>query len=417
EQLTVSRQVTDLQPRDDLLTRSKVAGHGPEKLSLGVNNRISLHLRNRSSLRLLLTVKDDPPTDFSVSARTLTTLLAGRTEASLHYHVRPLHRGDYRFGDLYLRYVGILGMIVRQKRIPAAQEVKVYPNLLDVRKYDLLARRGRLMELGIRAAVLRGRGTEFESLRDYQPDDEFRHIHWKATARRGKLISVQHQVERSQNILVLLDCGRMMATQVTDSNAAASDGTTGKAGLSRLDCAINATLMISYVAAVMDDKVGLLAFSDGIHTYLPPRKGRGQVYRIMESLYPLESDLVESDYRVAFQYLMSRSPKRTLVILFTDLVDADVSKEMLSHLMMLHPAHLPMCVTLSSSDILAMAGVMPGESQQAYEKALAVHVLKEREEALRTLRSRGVFVVDVPPENLSVAVVNKYLELKARTLL
>lgn len=404
-----------LTPNPGLLTAtrevSETGAFGDDKLSLGADNRISIHLRNRGKLPLQVVVKDEPPATFSVPSRTLPVRIPANGEASVSYSVRPSHRGNYRFGNINLRYTGALGLMMRQAQIPAAEEVKVYPNLHEIRKYDLLARRGRLQQLGIRAAVLRGRGTEFESLRDYHHDDEFRQIHWKASARRGKLISVQHQVERSQNILVALDCGRMMAAEVNDASFP------GGEGLSKLDHAINAALMISYVASVMDDKVGLLAFSDAVQCYLPPRKGRRQVYRIMESLYGLESELIEPDYQVAFSHLRTHSNRRTLVILFTDLVDAEVSKEMLIHLSAIRPAHLPMCVTINSGDILEMAAKVPHESREVYEKAMAVHVLKQREEALRALRSRGVYVVDVAASHLSVAVINKYLELKARVLL
>ena len=179
------------------------------------------------------------------------------------YHLRPTQRGDYEFGDIYLRVRGRLGMVHRLVRVPAARQVKVYPNMRETARFDLLARRGRLQQAGIRKARLQGAGREFESLREYQPDDELRRIDWKATARRGELISRQYEVERSQNVMLVLDVGRTMLAEVD--------------GIQKLDYAINAALMLAYVATQSDDKVGLLVFADTVQTYLAaqerPRAG------------------------------------------------------------------------------------------------------------------------------------------------
>ncbi len=184
---------------------------------------------------------------------------------------------------------GRLGMVERIRRIEAGAAVKVYPNLAHTTQFDLMARRGRLQQLGVRKTRLQGVGRDFESLRDYLPDDEMRRIDWKATARRGKLVSRQYEVEKSQAVIIVLDVGRTMLTEIN--------------GVQKLDYAIDAALLLAYVASVSDDMVGLLVFSDHVHTFLPPRRGRGQVFAILEHLYDARASLAEADYQSAFAYL------------------------------------------------------------------------------------------------------------------
>src|SRR5712692_1559001 len=187
--------------------------HEP-RLSLGADNVVWVDVHNASPRPLAFVLRDEAPADCVASALFLGGVAPARGAASVRYTLRPLRRGDHRFGDLTLRLTGSLGLLRRQTTYPAAAPTKVYPNLLEVRKYELLARRGRLIEAGLRASRRFGTGTEFESLRDYQTDDDYRRINWKATARRGRPITAEFETERSQNVLVVLDSGRLMATAV-----------------------------------------------------------------------------------------------------------------------------------------------------------------------------------------------------------
>src|SRR5262245_40620555 len=228
------------------------------KLSLGAENLITLLLANRSRRPLQFQLRDEYPYQFVADAVTLAGAIAPYDIYEARYHVKPLQRGDYRFGDINIRYTSTLKTFVRQARYPAEAQVKVYPNVLDVRKYDLLARKGLLFELGLRAARVYGAGTEFERLREYNTDDEFRRINWKATARRGKPIAAEFETERSQYIVSLIDTGRLMRPPIAD--------------LAKLDYAINTALLLSYVATLKGDHVGLLTFADDVRTYLAPRR-------------------------------------------------------------------------------------------------------------------------------------------------
>lgn len=391
------------------------------RLSLGAWNPIRVTVRStaarpvRGAVRFA--VRDEPPHEFALDAEVLAAEVRPRETAELVYHARPPRRGDYRFGDLNLRWWGVLGLVVRQARYPAAGGVKVYPNLLDVRKYELLVRRGRLHELGLRTSKLLGMGTEFERLRDYQPDDEYRRINWKATARRGRPISTEYETERSQNIVAVLDTGRLMRSPVNDPSAWRPGGRTSGQSLSKIDYAVNAVLMLAYVATLRGDKVGLLTFGDRVETYLTPRQGKGQFYRMLELLYAVESAPVEPDYRHALAYLAAKQKKRALIVCFTDLAGGPASDALLAGLIPLQQRHLALVVTVSDPGILALAAQPPRDSAAVYERTVAQQLLAGRQVTLDTLRQRGVLTLDVPADKLTVAVVNQYLDLKARTMI
>jgi len=376
-----------------------------EKLSLGAANRVLVTAQNKSPMTLRLQVRDIPPATFELDStveRTLT-LPPDPRPLAFTYSVTPPAKGDFEFGNLYFRYPGRLGLISRQGMVQAEQTVKVYPNLVETAKYELLARRGRLMQLGIRTAKVRGGGSEFESLREYVPGDEYKKIDWSATARRGKLITRQYEAERSQNIVLLLDTGRNMLQSVQK--------------MAKLDYVVNTALMLAYVAAAGDDKVGLMAFDAEVRAYLPPAKSKAQVYGILESLYNLNARMVETDYKAAFQSLATRWRRRSLIVLFSDLVDPDSSVQMLDAVPMLADSHRVVCVTVSDPNILAAANSVPEDSAGVYQKAVAVQVLQERRAAISVLKRRGVWTIDSPPEALSADLINHYLDLKARSLI
>ncbi len=376
-----------------------------DKLALGAPNAVVIEVRNRTSAPLALTLRDLPPPTFALDRAVEGRLLLPPDPRPVRfvYHVTPPAKGDFTFGDLYFQYPGRLGLVRRQAVMPARRSVKVYPNLVETAKYELLARRGRLMQLGIRAARVRGGGSEFESLREYVPGDEYKKIDWSATARRGKLISRQYEAERSQNILLLLDTGRNMLQAVQK--------------MAKLDYVVNTALMLAYVAAASDDKVGLMAFDADVRVYLPPAKSKAQVYGILESLYNLEARMVETDYKAAFQNLSTRWRRRSLVVLFTDLVDPDSSIQILDAVPMISDLHRVVCVTVSDPNILAAAKSVPTDSAGVYRKAVATQVLQERRAAISVLKRRGVWTIDSPPEELSADLINHYLDLKSRSLI
>ena len=370
------------------------------KLSLGAENPIRVSLRNRSWRTVSFTVRDEPPEQFKIEQRTMEGQVAPRGTWEQVYHVRPLRRGDYQFGDLTLRWLGPLGLILRQAKVEAKGPVKVYPNLLDVRRYDLLLRRNRLQEMGLRTTRQFGEGTEFERLREYLPDDEYRRINWKATARKNFPVTTEYQTERSQQVIAVLDVGRMMQSPVAD--------------IAKLDYVVNAVLLLTYVATGKGDRVGMLSFADDVQHYLSPRQGRGQFYRTLELLYAVEAQPVEPDYRKALAYLAVKQRRRALVVVFTDLTGGVSLNSLVAQMAMLARSSLPLLVTISDPDVVNASQMKPSDSLGVYQRAAASQLLDERRVVLDSLRQRGVLTLDVPANQLSMSVINRYLELKGR---
>lgn len=402
--------------------------HNDSRLSLGAENRVVISITNLSRRSVRLVARDEYPPQFRSAVLVLDAAaqvnaaetskpnttreqpvtVRPRETIELAYHVNPPRRGDYQFGDLNLRWWGILGLVIRQARFPAAEPVKVYPNLLDIRKYELQARKGMLQEIGLRQARMLGSGTEFERLREYQMDDEFRKIDWKATARRGKPVTREFETEKSQTIMCLLDTGRLMRPPVSD--------TANQSGhaLAKIDYAINAVLMLSYVAGLRGDRVGLLTFADDVTSYLAPKTGRGQFYKMLATLYAVESQPVESDFVRAFSYLGAKHKKRSLIVIFSDIATGIAADTLVRQIAPLAPRHVPLLVAISDPTVVELARQIPRDSVGVYERAVAEKLVDERALILEKLRQRGVLTLDVPANQLTVAVVNKYLELKAR---
>ncbi|HIE50959.1 MAG TPA: DUF58 domain-containing protein [Armatimonadetes bacterium] len=371
-----------------------------EVFSLGAVNPVRVVVRHRGRWPLAIEVADEPPVEFSLrGGRFQAHLLPGETWEG-RYEVFPPRRGDYRFGEIKVRFRTRLGLLVRQRSFPAEAAVRVYPNLLDVRKYQLLGRRDLLAQMGVHQRRQRGLALEFEYLREYQPDDELRRVDWKATARRGELIVKEYDVERSQQVLLALDLGRTMASRLGE--------------LTKVDLALNACVLLAYVASLWNDRVGLLAFADDIVGYLPFGKGRFQAARVLEFLYPLEARSVETDYRRAFAYLNALCRRRSLVIVFTDLIDPDSSSLLITHLRPLARQHLVLCVALSDYELDEILHTVPREPRDLYEQAVALSLQQDRAQALAALRAGGIRTLNASPQDLSVQVVNRYLALKRK---
>jgi uncharacterized protein (DUF58 family) len=375
-----------------------------ERFAMGAENPVSVKIRNRTRRPVKFIVKDEyPPQMELLDPREASLTVPTNRSRTWTYQLLPTGRGKYNFGNTALRFRTKLGLLWKQYNYATTQDVKVYPNIREAKKNELYAHRNRRPDPGIRRMQLRGQGREFESMREFVTGDEIRHISWHATARRGKVITRQYTIERSQNVVVLLDTGRLMTARI------------GK--LSKLDHAINAALSIAYVAASGGDNVGLLAFARRVISYLPPRRGRDQINRVMESLYNLEPQLIEPSYARSFNFFSSNCKRRSLVIILTDLVDRDASAELLVHTSKLIPRHLPLIVTIGDTDLRELVRSRPNTPAEVYQQGVAEEILRQREEALSRIRHAGGLALDVPARQLSIALVNKYLEVKERGLL
>jgi uncharacterized protein (DUF58 family) len=404
-----------------LFTRVEVNRKMNSKFSLGAENVVTLHVINRSRYRLRLRLKDDFPPIFQFDRVIHEAHVAPDESKSIIYRLTPLRRGVYYFADIHLQCWGIFGLIIRQRQVEAVAEVKVYPNLHAIQQYELLARRGLLGQLGLRNSRQFGEGTEIERLREYAPDDDFRRVDWKATARRQKPIVREFETERNQEIVIMLDVGRLMASPIltepqgSEANGSLSAGPNSEQAMIKLDYAINATLMTSYVSTLKGDKVGLIAFSDTVHRYLEPKPGKKQFLTMLESTYALQAYSVEPDFEIAFKYLASKQRRRALIIFFTDILDKDAAEGLVRYVAQLARHHLIVCVTLTDSSIVALATQKPTDSKTVYQRAIAERLLQEKQSTLEILRRGGVITLDVPAHQLTMTVVNKYLELKAKS--
>ncbi|MCB9451048.1 MAG: DUF58 domain-containing protein [Anaerolineaceae bacterium] len=393
-----------------------------QKLSLGVPNPIMLDIHSRAGRGLAVIVRDEPPPGMTITHKNAALVSPGepggqlmavpRETQSVTYYLRPVKRGDYRFGDLNLRWAGPLGLYVRQTVYQAAAPVKVYPNIYEIRRYELLVQRDQLTEMGLKNVRLRGEGTDFESLRDYTPDDPYRSINWKATARRAKPISTNYEPERSQRVVILLDVGRMMRGVIR-----VDDPLGDPWNMAKVDFVINSILLLSYVASRKGDQVGLLVFADQVLQYIPPAPGNAQFHKLLEAMYALGSEPVEADYGRAITYLRTKQKKRSLVILFTDLSGAHASEKLMSHLPRLAPQHVPLLVTIRDPILDTEAALVPDHSDALYRRAVAEQLINERRLLLENLQRHGVATLDVDASHLSVNVVNRYLQLKRRSVI
>lgn len=381
----------------------QVERHHAPRLYLAYDNPIQLQVRNGSPRPASICLRDTPPVAFVSSSLFVAGAVVGKSEVTLGYTTRPTERGRYRFGGVVLRWQTPLGLLWREVHLPLDEEVPVYPNLREVDRYDLLTRRGLLRELGVRNTRALGKGTAFESLREYQTDDDFRWIDWKATARRRQPITTLYETERNQRLMIVMDLGRMMQTRVGE--------------LTRLDHAVNASLLLGYVALSRGDRVGLLSFADRIDAYAPPRSGKAHFYRIVDQLYAVRAQSVESDYTAAFNRLRHDLHGRSLIAFFTDLSDPDVARSIARQLAALSRHHLPICIALSDPVLNEKARQTPENSRELYERVVASLRLEERETILDELRRLGIATVDVPADRLAIDTINRYLEIKERALL
>ncbi|MCE9672762.1 DUF58 domain-containing protein [Myxococcus stipitatus] len=387
-----------------------VRRHVEAILSSGARNPVHLTLERRDAgpAPLRVEVRDEPPLEVaSTGHRQAATLPArprpGDPPTRLTYFITPPARGDARFGDLHLRLTGPLGLSMRQVRVPAAHAVKVYPDLTALTSEALALARATDAPSArtVRRRVAEGR--EFESLREYRPGDDYRHIDWKASARHANTLVRTWQPERHQPVLLLLDCGRHMAGQVH--------------GRRKLDHAVDAALRLAKVGLDAGDVVGVMAFASDVTAFLPPRKGHEHLRLITESLYRVEAALEESDYGRAYDFAFARQTRRTLVVVFTDLVDPDASAGLLTRTLSLRPRHLPVVASLLDEDVRDAATDVPREAQDAYARQAASRLESEYRRTASTLREAGALVVRAPATGFGAAALNAYLDVKARGLL
>jgi uncharacterized protein (DUF58 family) len=388
---------------DGLLSRQDlptIARQLPKRLSIGRENPITLTLT--SIAPSLVQIRDTAPAEhFRITPATLTATLEADSTVDLTYNAYPTYRGQYQWGDIYLRQRSRWRLAWIDRKIPAKETVAVYPDLLGLRALTI---RMALQSAGaLRQKRRIGIGTEFTELRDYSMGDDPRLIDWKATARRSRPLVRVLEPEQEQTLIIMLDRGRLMTAQVE--------------GLARFDWGLNTALALALTALHRGDKVGFAVFDRAIHTWIPPQRGQNHLNQLIDRLTPIQPELIEPDYMGAVSTLTAQQSRRALVVMITDLVDQTASAELLGAMGRLAPRYLPFCVTLRDPLVDRRAKEFTADIEGNYARGVALDMLKDRAQAFEKLRRRGVLVLDAPASQVSDQLVDRYLQLKLRNQL
>jgi uncharacterized protein (DUF58 family) len=374
----------------------------PRPLSLGAAQTVLVGLSCPEAAGLRCAVADHVPADLAPAPRSVAGTFDSGGQLIVEYGVRPPRRGVYELPAIDLRVWGPDGWWLRQCRLPVADRAAVYPDVLAIRRWQLTLRRGVRALPGQRRARPPGAATTPGALRDYLPGDDVRRVHWKATARRDHPIVAELEAERGQQVVLALDCGRLM---------------TAPAGhLTKLDHAVNAALLLAWVAQSQGDRVGLLTFDERVQAFLAPRRGARQVTAINEVLHRVEASYAEPEFADAFGYLAQQVRGRALVIALTDVLDPAASGDLVANGLRLGARHRLLVVAMTDPTVVAALHRPVGRSGDAYRWAAAEELVAARRRAFETLQRGGVECLDVEAGRLSPSVVERYLELKERGL-
>jgi len=374
------------------------------RFAIGDPSTVVLHLENLTERDLHIKIKDEyPPEMLLDETREANFIIRAQTNAEFSYFLTPPRRGRYQFGRTSVRFLSRLGLVWCQTDIGVAEPVKVYPNIRRAREIELKALGAQSFLAIQRRAVRRGEGREFESMRDYVRGDELRHISWTATARRSKLTTRQYQIERDQTVVIAIDGGRLMTGRI--------------GGETKFDTAIHASLALMSACARAGDNAGLLVFGRRVKKFLPPKRGVEHIDAVLEALHDLEPELIEPSYARAFQYIASNTKKRAFVVILTDVVDKESSKDLINSLKLLRPRHLPLVVTIGDRDLNLAVSAKPENIKDVFTQSAAEEIIHQRESALRLVESIGGLALDVTTQTLGPRLLETYLRVKERALL
>lgn len=374
-----------------------------DKLSNGDVNYIQIQLQSKYKFRTNITIIDEIPFQFQLRDFKINLAMNPLSVTEKTYSVRPTERGEYAFGTLNIFVSSAIGLFQKGYRFHQPKKVPTYPSFIQMRKYELLAIHNKLHLHGLKKIRRIGHTSEFEHIKDYVLGDDIRTINWKATAKRDQLMVNQYQDEKSQNVYLIIDKGRVMKMPFD--------------GLSLLDYAINASLAMGNVAIKKSDKAGLFTFSKKVDTKLKADNKPIQVQRFLESLYQVTTDFKESDYQKLLIEVKQHVRQRSLLILFTNFETLDGMNRQLPYLRSIAKKHLLTVVFFKNSELDELVYAQPKNTQEVYDKVIAEKLNYDKERIVRELRKYGIYSVLTRPENLTIDVINKYLEFKARGLL
>ncbi len=372
-----------------------------ERFSNGDENKVQLQLKSHYPFRTHLKIIDEIPVQFQRRDFLLKTSMAGGEEQHLVYNLRPVERGEYTFYDINLFIKSPLSLVVRRITTEQEKMVKVLPSYLALRQFELKAYSNNLAEAGSRRIRKIGHSLEFEQIKEYVIGDDIRSINWKATARKGGQLMVNNFVdERSQQVYCVIDKGRVMKMPFE--------------GMSLLDYAINATLILSRVALIRQDKAGLITFAEQIGHFLPADRKAAQMGTILETLYNQQTKFLETDFEKLYALIRGRITQRSLIVLFTNFESLTGLQRQLPYIRSIARNHLVLVVFFENTELKQLTDTKANDIESVYVKTIAEKFIHEKKLIVKELQQHGIFTILTAPQNLTVDTVNKYLELKAR---
>ncbi len=386
-------------------TRKGIEGHrtAPEKLSNGDENPIVVTIKNYYTFSVQVKVIDEIPVQFQVRDFEIKRKIKNAAQDEFQYYLRPVERGEYHFGCLNIYASSPLQIIARRYRFDKGQMVPTYPSYIQLRKYDLIAFSNNLFQYGVKKIRRIGHTMEFEQIKEYVPGDDIRTLNWKATAKKNSLMVNQFQDEKSQNIYMAIDKGRVMKMPFN--------------GMSLLDYAINATLVLSNVILKKQDKAGMFSFSKKVENRVVAEKRTSQMQKILENLYNVRTDYFESDYSRLYADIKKNINQRSLIILYTNFETMDGLHRQLPYLKGIAKNHLLVVVFFQNTELYQITNKKSDTVQDVYDKVIAEKFLFEKKLIVNELKKYGIHSVLTQPENLTLDTINKYLEIKARGIL
>jgi uncharacterized protein (DUF58 family) len=371
--------------------------------SLGNQVEITLSVENLGGTSLEVRALDDIPATLRLFPPDLLIKAAPGNRGAASYTARPLARGDIKINGAWLHYQSAAHFAERWALAPLEQTIRVFPDLEEAKRHNIYLSRARQIELEKRLLRQRGTGREFESLREYQPGDEFRNICWTATARRGKHVTKLFQVERSQAVWIVLDAGRLLRTRVGD--------------FSKLDLSVNAALALAQLALYSGDRTGLLVYGRGVQQRVGLRRGLGHMRAILEALASAREEQAEADHLLAASALLQVQKQRSLIVWITDLADTSMTPEVIESASQLLSRHLLLFAVIAQKDLEELANQYPQDPEQMFEIMAAQELVQRRETLLGRVRNKGALALEISPDRLTAVLVNRYLHVKERGLL
>ena len=371
------------------------------RFSIGDENPVSCVLSNSYPFKVKVRVIDELPVQFQVRDFERLVIVPFKSACQLDYSLRPLSRGEFGFGYMICYTASPIGLLNRRFKAAEPVTVRVYPSYLQLKKYQLLATTGSTMP-GVKKIRRLGHSLEFEKIKDYVQGDDVRTINWKATARSNNLMVNTFTDARQQQIYCLIDKGRNMKMPFE--------------GMTLLDHSINACLAILNVALLKQDKAGLITFSNKINEVIPADRRNNQLHRVLEALYKQETEFKESDYEAVWSLIHRAVTQRSLMLLFTNFETFSSLERQLPFLKKIAQRHLACVVFFQNTLLKEIHESNPNTMEGIYIKTIADQFDLEKKQIVKELRRHGILSILTTPQNLSVDVINKYLELKARQM-